>query len=674
MKPAFRCLTILATGGLLVACGEPVSPPGTPARPPATSIHDGAHGGGNPGFFFLPPLVSNPSGNSEYRDAAFAVVSPVVRICKLAADPSLGPTTCASEVISFSGAQIQASVTNRQYSVNWDTKATNLSTSSFYRMTVFVGTQMLGFADVDPVTPQEMRNPKSGETITLLDGRTLPIKFTIEEDGLCVGAGECTIVRITDDGGSFVLPSGNGGIYLPTGWLPEGISEVSMKLQRVATGEDNDCLEEGHTGPGLIRQYEGCMEITTDPDLATAGGIRQPGVVGLCTEIASTHPDYHYIQMIKSDAGRPIVPLDDANPSVIVGFTCNGFAGTPEVIGSLPGPLQQLAHAAWRRLSNIELVRTAHAIDLGASGELDIGMDFSHFTWGIRGGLSAVSSATTSVPLNEDAALSVRVLANHLHNGAPSQNAGLQDIPVTFTITSGTGALLGDGEIFSAGPVTVVSGETGLADVFLRTGATAGVYTVQATADGVTAPITFTVNSGVFSIDFETLPGAEGPCSPCSLSSQYSPNAQFAYLPFGGPAATVLPAARVAGGPYHAVTNHSATAPATTEGGFGILRMTLGGDPTRTTFKVRYSGIGTTPDFTVYGWDPIEGVPVLVQGAATYTVADVMSPAGTPILEASVTVSVSTGIYRIDIGTGTGTEAIYLDDITITGAVFPQIN
>ena len=671
MKSAIRCLTILATAGLLAACGEPVSPPGTPARPPSLTIHDGAHGGGNPGFFFLPPVVSNPAGNREFGDAPFAVVSPVVRICRLASDPALGPTTCAAEIISFSGTQVRVSVTDRQYSVNWDTKASNLSTTSFYRMSVFVGTQLLGFADIDPVTSQEMRNPKSGEVITLLDGRTLPIKFTIEDDGVCAGTGECTIVRITNDGGSFVLPSGNGGIYLPAGWLPAGITEVSMTLQRVATGPDNHCLEEGYTGPGLIRQYEGCMEITTDPDLTAAGGIQLPGVVGLCIEIASTHPDYHYLQMIKSDAGLPIVALDDADPTVVEGFTCEGFAGTPSVIGALPGPFQQLARAAWRGLSELELVETAHAIDLGASGEIEAGFAFSHFTWGIRGELSAASGATTSVPTNGDATLSARVLAKHLHNGSQSQNTGLEDIPVTFTITSGTGGLLGDGESFSAGPLTVNTGETGQADVVFRSGTAAGTYTVQATAAGVTAPVTFTINSGVFTIDFETLPGAEGPCSPCALNSQYSPNAQFAYLPFGGPAATILSAVRTAGGPYHAVTNHSATAPATTEAGFGILRMTLGGNPTQATFRMRYVEGGDLPSLTVYGWDPIDGVAIPIPGAATWTVASIDTPAAS---EAFVTVSVSTGIYRIEIGTGTGTEAVYLDDITITGAVFPQIN
>ena len=121
------------------------------------------------------------------------------------------------------------------------------------------------------------------------------------------------------------------------------------------------------------------------------------------------------------------------------------------------------------------------------------------------------------------------------------------------------------------------------------------------------------------------------------------------------------------------MTNHSASAPVTTTGSFGILRMTLGGDPTQTTFRMRYPVTGDGPDITAFGYDPIDGVAVPIDGAVTYTVTDIMTPSGAPAREASVTVSVTTGIYRIEIGTGTGTEAIYLDDITITGAVFPPI-
>lgn len=680
MKPVARSLTMLTFAAMAAGCGDgATSPPGTPARPPAFAISDGAHGGGNPGFFFLPPLVSDPSGNAEFGDAPPAAVSPVVRVCRLASDPTLGPAACAEEIVSFSGSQI--SFTDGEYHVNWDTKATELSTSAFYRMSVYVGTQMLGFADVDPVTSREMRNPRSGDVFSLLDGRTLPIKFVVEEDGLCSGGIECTIVTVTNAGGSFVLPSGNGGIFLPEGWLPPGITRVSLTLQRVATGPDNDCLEEGFTGPGLVRQYEGCMKITTDPDLTGTAGIQQPAVVGLCIEIPSTNPDYDLLSMIKSDAGRPLEALDDADPGIIEGFTCDGFAGTPpppEVIGWLPAPVQHLAATAWRgaleRLDRIELVKSANAIDLGAGGRLDVSSDFSHFGWGIQATIAATGPSTVSVPLGGYTTLAARVLANHVHDGAPSRGPALPNVPVTFTITSTTGGQMAEagGETYTAGPLTVLTDEAGDARIDFLPGEVAGRYTIVATADALQSPITFSVDAGSFTIDFETWPTTSDPCSPnCALSSQYSPNAQFAYLPSASPAATVLPAARAAGGPYHAATNHSATTSATE--GFGILRMTLGGDPTKATFRIRYSAIGDGPDITAYGYDPIEGVPIPKEGAVTYTVTDILTPSGAPAREAAVTVSVLSGIYRIEIGTGTGTEAVYLDDITITGAVFPPI-
>ena len=683
MKAAARCISIVTLGALLAACGEqPTSPPGTPARPPALSIHDGAHGGGNPGFFFLPPLVKNPTGNVEFGDAAFTVVAPVVRICRLAGNPDLGPTSCAEEIVSFSGSQIAVSTADRQYSVNWDTKTTTLSTSTFYRMSVYVGTQMLGFADVDPVSPQELRNARTGETIPLVDGRTLPIKFTIEQDGLCAGDGECTIVTVSNTGGSFTLPSGHGGIYLPEGWLPPEITQVSMTLQRVATGSDNDCLEEGFTGPGLVRQYEGCMRITTDPDLTGTAGIQQQAVVGLCVEIPSTHPDYHYIQMFKSDAGRDIVGLADASPAVIAGFNCAGFTGTadPSVIGSLPAPLQFFASAALRgtrALGRLVEVQSLHAIDLGEGGRMEIGMDFSHFGWGLQGTMSGVGPGTVSVPLNGVTTLSTRVLANHVHQGTQSPTV-LQNVPVTFTITSTSGGQLGaaGGQSYTSGPLTVLTNQAGEAQVDFLAGATAATHTIVATANALDAPITFTVNGGSVLIDFETWPATtDGPCSPCSLSSQYGPNAQFSFMPDGGTAIAVFPAARVEGGPYHAVTNHSATVPSSQNGySVGTLVMGLGGDPTQASFKLRYAADTVTPQVTVYRYDTIESVVVPVTGAATSTFVQFTGPTGNRVREETFTVSVPGGIYRIGISGGTNTSAIYLDDITIVGAVFPVIN
>ena len=682
MKVAARILPTLTLAALLAACSDqPTSPPGTPARPPSVAIHDGAHGGGNPGFFFLPPLVPSPSGNAEFGDAAFATVSPVVTICQLNGDPAAGPVACQATVASFSGSQIAVSVADRQYSVNWDTKATDLNTSAFYRLSVYVGNQMLGFADVDPVTSQELRNAKSGEVITLLDGRTLPIKFTVEDDGICGGDGECTIVRVSNSGGSFTLPSGHGGLYLPEGWLPPELTEVSLTLQRIATGADNYCLEEGFTGPGLVRQYEGCMEITTEPELGPYGGIQTEGaVVGLCLEIPSTDPDYDYLQIFKSDAGRPIQGLAEANPKVITGFGCTNFTGTPvpDMIGSLPAPLRYLASAAvrgTRSLARLVQVQPLYAIDLGEGGSLLVGSDFSHFVWGLQGTMEPVGATTVATSVNQPVVLATRVLTHHVHEDTSTatidtSTTTLQGIPVTFTLVSELGGGFGNVEGTTTGPVTVSTNELGIAQVEFIT-PTAGVHTIVATANTLGAPVTFTVNAGITVIDFETWPIAtDSPCDPaCALTTEYSPHAQFSFIP-DGDNATIGPALRVLGGPYYSSTNHSASVPVLTGGyAVGTLRMALGGNPTRTTFQLRYGpGPDPGPQVTAYAYDPSNGAAVPVPDSVSFTLTSTSA-----FREANVTVNVSTGIYRIDVAGGTTSDTFFLDNVNITGATFPLI-
>jgi len=72
--------------------------------------------------------------------------------------------------------------TNQLYPVNWDTKASALNLDKYYRIQVFVGTRLLGFADVDSVAMGSgLKNTETNKYITLVDGRTLPIKVRIEK-------------------------------------------------------------------------------------------------------------------------------------------------------------------------------------------------------------------------------------------------------------------------------------------------------------------------------------------------------------------------------------------------------------------------------------------------------------------------------------------------------------
>ncbi|UCF18697.1 MAG: LamG domain-containing protein [Gemmatimonadota bacterium] len=148
---------------------------------PAASIEDGANNG-NEHFYFLPPMVSQPSFGGTFNGS----LAPEVRICQW-------DGTCAILKAEFTMTTGPGSETLRLvpddelYVVNWHTDEFDLIDTETYRIIVSVDGQELGYADVDPVANgRELRNVDTEEHIALLDGRTLPIKFRIEEGALCI--------------------------------------------------------------------------------------------------------------------------------------------------------------------------------------------------------------------------------------------------------------------------------------------------------------------------------------------------------------------------------------------------------------------------------------------------------------------------------------------------------
>ncbi|HEU0298951.1 MAG TPA: Ig-like domain-containing protein [Longimicrobium sp.] len=172
MKTHHRILvTALAA---LAACDGAGTPTG--AGDPRLSISDGAHGG-NPGFHWLPPMVSNPGATGTF-DAA---LSPVVEIC------ALGGTSCASTIATYTttsgpaGEHVVVKGSESHYLVNWHTRDFDLDSATTYRIRVSVGALELGHADVRIVANgSAAKNVNTAEYIPLVDGRTLPVKFRID--------------------------------------------------------------------------------------------------------------------------------------------------------------------------------------------------------------------------------------------------------------------------------------------------------------------------------------------------------------------------------------------------------------------------------------------------------------------------------------------------------------
>src|SRR5688500_18574620 len=117
------------------------------AELPIFAISDGANGGANPHFFFLQPIQPNP--NPTFSGTFDSALSPTIRICALT-----GSTCSGADISTFSMTStppIVLDVAQENYQVNWQTRGLNLSTSVNYRIQVFVGSVLLGFADVDVV-------------------------------------------------------------------------------------------------------------------------------------------------------------------------------------------------------------------------------------------------------------------------------------------------------------------------------------------------------------------------------------------------------------------------------------------------------------------------------------------------------------------------------------------
>lgn len=74
---------------------------------------------------------------------------------------------------------------DEHYIVNWHTKSYNLDPERLYRVKFFVDDVELGFADVDVVASgKDLKTVDTGDYVALKNGRTLPIKFRIEEGAL----------------------------------------------------------------------------------------------------------------------------------------------------------------------------------------------------------------------------------------------------------------------------------------------------------------------------------------------------------------------------------------------------------------------------------------------------------------------------------------------------------
>ncbi len=365
------CLALI----LVSACngdkiGQPIATPTSNTK----QISDAVHTAGNPDFFFLPPMVPNPSGGTNWDAGAFnPSLAPTVEICATAT----AGAACASSPLSYP-ASLRAA--DEQYAYNWKVPT---DAQVYYRITVKVGSKPLGWADVQAGTAAEVKHMGTGEFIPLVDGRTLPIKFRIERYALCAipSVGGCTSASADIATTPLTVSTGTPtsdqigisdvkGVFIPAQGGPDAMPETVT----LAACDD--------LSPVIHRQTIGdCVRVTLDP----ARTLSTHATVFICSvgidAAGLPNVDPEQIRMYRSDADGVAV-LQPAN-------ACKPHSpgGVATANPSLREMFASLAHGEFKRAANeaVALVSpkalyAAMFIDLGGGGETCC---FSDFQFGV---------------------------------------------------------------------------------------------------------------------------------------------------------------------------------------------------------------------------------------------------------------------------------------------------
>jgi len=595
---------------LFAACRDqqPLQPK-APAGP-AALIMDGAHGGPNGNFFFLPSLVSDPSGSPNFRAGAFnAKLSPVVEVCQLHDDPRLVQTTVCVGGLVFGPATMP--LDGEQYHLNWDTKTSPLLDDQFYRMTVrgAPGGTALGFLDLDPVAGG-MKNVKTGDVVPFQDGRTLPIKVRIQDGAFgATNPDHVELVvpnHITTPTGTLDVTTNTGfaGAQFSENWLPAGINQVVVMIERfpIFPGAEGETCLTKPSDESVLLEREGCYRFRTDPDLHDFGPqhadlpFNKPVIAGVCFETPelvgrADGPPFELHRRVERN-GQLTGETIDLAEKLAPFLTCAGFSRTQLGRAMSSGRLLDVASAAWHAVvqgvGRLVTPGALHAVDLGAGGSTD---GFSRIGWAARATMTIKEGTNgNTAPINTRVSPDPTVCLTVTHHDA---SRPLGNAPVTFTVTSGAGTV-GRGS-----SVTVNTEPTGpnqgCASAAWVLAAAPGANELSVTARATGSPQTFTATAfEAGAIDFESYPNGSATCADCSVTDQFAAKGvvfTFAPVLSDGPSSVSL--LQTTNNPTNAST-HVIVAPRLSEpsGHYsGVLTMTFLGAPG----TIRYTSAGNDP-------------------------------------------------------------------------------
>jgi len=358
--------TVIVVAALAACQNDRPFPPG-----PNALIQDANHNTGNAFFFWLPPVVNQQAPATQVFSAHLSPVVTITNLCN------------GALVRTFSGADL--SVSDSSYHVNWQTAQDNLNSACTYRVTVTVGTKLMGFADVDVVdSGRELKNVNTTEFIPLLDDRTLPLQFFIGVGSQCVRTGsDCGEGTAHPDKGTVIVSkNGQAGVFVPAGAVD---ADVTISVE---SSDERPCI------PGLDPPvYPGapgavgnaCYDFHTDPPLSQineTGRFNTNVTIGICPDAIASgldHATLDLLQIFQFDAGQesPIRALNNVPAPFL---RCDPefnptFGARRSLLGELAKSLAALVspRALYARSNRM-------MFDLGAGGSTD---GFSRFTWAL---------------------------------------------------------------------------------------------------------------------------------------------------------------------------------------------------------------------------------------------------------------------------------------------------
>jgi hypothetical protein len=354
-------LLSLAAVLMLIACVDSMTDPLT--APPATSqgISDAVHGeDGNPHFFWLPPMASHPARRllGQFEQLA----SPrVVVVCQ---ETNEGISDCDGEtpvestitpgLFADFGLGSGLMLEEDHFKVELDTWAFGLRLSSddgtsvtIYRVLVYTdplsdfgGPFVLGYSDIQiGETGRAAKNLSTSEVIGLADGRTLPVRFRIDQGAyahalgvnlaravgdpqdteLCqekcsvtlIDPAETTVASLGDDSGLALT-----AIQFLPGDLPQ--TAVLVIDERTTDGDDVNCA----TGVHVDKRY--CYRYRIIPDVEFNNPVR----FGICPRELPINEDLAWrIHKVDYRDGVPVLTYPE-EVDVSDFLPCNDAGGT----------------------------------------------------------------------------------------------------------------------------------------------------------------------------------------------------------------------------------------------------------------------------------------------------------------------------------------------------------